>query len=150
MSFTEIEQIVAQRVTDAIEAFAIYEMKIHMAHDSMDQAIHQETNVARNANNKRKWESNSRNNHVQQPSHKRQNMESPVIVETNEKKGIYWKFSLLQQKKGMLKSYPTASNVKTHGNSNADKDNADAEGDIFLPCLVKPKWTWTITPIELY
>ncbi|GJR11156.1 reverse transcriptase domain-containing protein [Tanacetum coccineum] len=33
MSFTEIEQIVAQRVTKSIEAIAIYETKIRMAHD---------------------------------------------------------------------------------------------------------------------
>ncbi|GJZ60320.1 putative reverse transcriptase domain-containing protein [Tanacetum coccineum] len=39
MSSAEIDQIVAQRVTDAIEAIAIYETKIRMAHDLMNQVI---------------------------------------------------------------------------------------------------------------
>ncbi|GJS67842.1 hypothetical protein Tco_0682407 [Tanacetum coccineum] len=37
MSSKEMEQIVAQRVANAIEASAIYELKIRMAHDSMNQ-----------------------------------------------------------------------------------------------------------------
>ncbi|GJS29974.1 putative reverse transcriptase domain-containing protein [Tanacetum coccineum] len=37
MSFAEIEQIVAQRVANAIEAIAVYETKIRMAYDSIDQ-----------------------------------------------------------------------------------------------------------------
>ncbi|GJW63625.1 reverse transcriptase domain-containing protein [Tanacetum coccineum] len=37
MSFEEIEQVVAQRVANAIEAIAIYESKIRMAQDSMNQ-----------------------------------------------------------------------------------------------------------------
>ncbi|GJT12027.1 hypothetical protein Tco_0859069 [Tanacetum coccineum] len=56
MSLAEIDQIVAQRVTDAIEAIAVYETKIRLAHDSMNQVVSQGTPVARNANNKRKWE----------------------------------------------------------------------------------------------
>ncbi|GKB70781.1 hypothetical protein Tco_0932193 [Tanacetum coccineum] len=36
MSSTEIEHIVAQRATDAIEAIAIYETKTHVALESMD------------------------------------------------------------------------------------------------------------------
>ncbi|GKC04432.1 hypothetical protein Tco_0996042 [Tanacetum coccineum] len=39
MSSTDIEQIVAQRVTNAIEAIVVYETKIHMAHDSIDQIV---------------------------------------------------------------------------------------------------------------
>ncbi|GKC79060.1 hypothetical protein Tco_1129834, partial [Tanacetum coccineum] len=50
----EIERNVAQRVANAIEVIAVYETKIRMAHDSMDQVIRQEAKVARNANNKRK------------------------------------------------------------------------------------------------
>ncbi|GJV04683.1 hypothetical protein Tco_1338252 [Tanacetum coccineum] len=43
-----IEEIVAQRVTNAIEAIAIYETKIRMAHDSMDQVPpHKRKNVVR-------------------------------------------------------------------------------------------------------
>ncbi|GJV09560.1 reverse transcriptase domain-containing protein [Tanacetum coccineum] len=37
MSLAEIDQIVSQRVTDAIEAIAVYEKKICLAHDSINQ-----------------------------------------------------------------------------------------------------------------
>ncbi|GKC65713.1 putative reverse transcriptase domain-containing protein, partial [Tanacetum coccineum] len=37
MSSAEIDQIMAQQVTDAIEAIAIYETKIRMTHDQMNQ-----------------------------------------------------------------------------------------------------------------
>nr|GEX19174.1 hypothetical protein [Tanacetum cinerariifolium] len=47
-SVEEIEQIVAQRVANAIEAIAIYE--------SINQTKQRENKVAGNASNKRKWE----------------------------------------------------------------------------------------------
>ncbi|GJT83055.1 hypothetical protein Tco_1057397 [Tanacetum coccineum] len=37
MSSARIELIVTQQIANAIEAIAVYEAKIHMAHDSMDQ-----------------------------------------------------------------------------------------------------------------
>ncbi|GJX40883.1 hypothetical protein Tco_0255873 [Tanacetum coccineum] len=49
MSVEEIDQIVAQRVANAIEAIAIYE--------SINQTKQQVNKVAGNASNKRKWES---------------------------------------------------------------------------------------------
>nr|GFC29125.1 hypothetical protein [Tanacetum cinerariifolium] len=58
MSVEEIEQVVAQRVANAIEAIAIYETKTNLAHKSMSQTEQQEEKVAKNASNKRKWESN--------------------------------------------------------------------------------------------
>nr|GFC99402.1 hypothetical protein [Tanacetum cinerariifolium] len=58
MSIEEIEQVVAQRVANAIEAIAIYEMKINLTRKSMSQTERQEEKVAENASNKRKWESN--------------------------------------------------------------------------------------------
>ncbi|GJY03206.1 hypothetical protein Tco_0361358 [Tanacetum coccineum] len=39
MSSVEIKEIVAQRVANAIEVIAVYEKKIRMAHDSMDQVV---------------------------------------------------------------------------------------------------------------
>ncbi|GKA31944.1 hypothetical protein Tco_0718311 [Tanacetum coccineum] len=66
MSFAEIDQIVAQRVTNAIEAIAIYETKIRMTHDLMNQVIRQETIVEKNANNKRKLENQPKDNRVPQ------------------------------------------------------------------------------------
>ncbi|GJS35630.1 reverse transcriptase domain-containing protein [Tanacetum coccineum] len=54
MSVEEIEQVVAQRVANAIEAIAIYETKTNMACKLMSQTKRQEDNVAENASNKRK------------------------------------------------------------------------------------------------
>ncbi|GKA98560.1 putative reverse transcriptase domain-containing protein [Tanacetum coccineum] len=58
MSVEEIEQIVAQRVANAIEAIAIYE--------SINQTKQQENKVAGNASNKRKWESDHNGSSNQQ------------------------------------------------------------------------------------
>ncbi|GJW54690.1 putative reverse transcriptase domain-containing protein [Tanacetum coccineum] len=56
MSVEEIEQIVAQRVANAIETFSIYETKTRMAQESISQTKQQENKVAGNASNKRKRE----------------------------------------------------------------------------------------------
>ncbi|GJR88587.1 reverse transcriptase domain-containing protein [Tanacetum coccineum] len=56
MSFAKIEQIVAQRVANAIKAIAIYEEKTRMDCDLMNQVKRQEDKVEENASNKRKWE----------------------------------------------------------------------------------------------
>ncbi|GKE30831.1 hypothetical protein Tco_1446215, partial [Tanacetum coccineum] len=56
MSVEEMEQVVAQRVANAIEAIAIYETKTNMACKSMCQTKRQEDKLAENASNKRKWE----------------------------------------------------------------------------------------------
>nr|GFC93037.1 hypothetical protein [Tanacetum cinerariifolium] len=58
MSVEEIERVIAQRVANAIEAIAIYEMKTNLACKSMSQTKRQEKKVAENASNKMKWESN--------------------------------------------------------------------------------------------
>ncbi|GKC29314.1 putative reverse transcriptase domain-containing protein [Tanacetum coccineum] len=58
MSVEEIEQIVAKRVANAIEAIAIYE--------SINQAKQQENKVAGNASNKRKWEGDHNGSFSQQ------------------------------------------------------------------------------------
>ncbi|GJR69012.1 reverse transcriptase domain-containing protein [Tanacetum coccineum] len=58
MSVEEIKRVVAQRVANAIEAIAIYEMKTNIAHKSMIQTEQQEDKVTENASNKRKWEGN--------------------------------------------------------------------------------------------
>ncbi|GKF62776.1 hypothetical protein Tco_0182830 [Tanacetum coccineum] len=66
MSVEEIERVVAQRVANAIEAIAIYEMKTNMARKSMSQTERQEDKVAENASNKRKWEGNHNGSSSQQ------------------------------------------------------------------------------------
>ncbi|GKF98810.1 hypothetical protein Tco_0297593, partial [Tanacetum coccineum] len=58
----EIDQIVARRVTDAMEAIAIYETKIRMTHDPMNQVTRQETTIEKDANNKRKFENQPKDN----------------------------------------------------------------------------------------
>ncbi|GJT83678.1 hypothetical protein Tco_1058020 [Tanacetum coccineum] len=58
MSVEEIEQIVAKRVANAIEAIAIYE--------SINQAKQRENKVAGNASNKRKWEGDHNESFSQQ------------------------------------------------------------------------------------
>nr|GFB33544.1 reverse transcriptase domain-containing protein [Tanacetum cinerariifolium] len=58
MSVEEIEQVVAQRVANAIEAIVIYETKTNLARKSMSQTEQQQEEVAENASNKKKWESN--------------------------------------------------------------------------------------------
>ncbi|GKB78523.1 hypothetical protein Tco_0945418 [Tanacetum coccineum] len=66
MSVEEIEQVVAQRVANAIEAIAIYETKTNMARKSISQTKREEDKVAENASNKRKWEGNHNGSSSQQ------------------------------------------------------------------------------------
>nr|GEY97073.1 reverse transcriptase domain-containing protein [Tanacetum cinerariifolium]GFB19068.1 reverse transcriptase domain-containing protein [Tanacetum cinerariifolium] len=61
MTSAEIDQIVAQRVTDAIEVITVYEA-IRMAHDSMNQVVRQGTIIEKNTNNKRKFENQPKDN----------------------------------------------------------------------------------------
>ncbi|GKC08220.1 hypothetical protein Tco_0999830, partial [Tanacetum coccineum] len=66
MSVEEIEQVVAQRVANAIEAITIYKTKTNIACKSMSQTKQQEDKVAENASNKRKWEGNNNGRSSQQ------------------------------------------------------------------------------------
>nr|GEX25209.1 hypothetical protein [Tanacetum cinerariifolium]GEX25211.1 hypothetical protein [Tanacetum cinerariifolium]GEX29357.1 hypothetical protein [Tanacetum cinerariifolium] len=45
MSFTKIEQIVTQQIVNVIEVIAVYEAKIRMDHDSMDQVVRYEAKM---------------------------------------------------------------------------------------------------------
>ncbi|GKC87982.1 hypothetical protein Tco_1148631 [Tanacetum coccineum] len=58
MGFEEMEQVVAQRVANAIEAITIYESKIRMAHDSMNQRNELVTAHATGAGNKKAYAGN--------------------------------------------------------------------------------------------
>ncbi|GKA96787.1 putative reverse transcriptase domain-containing protein [Tanacetum coccineum] len=66
MSVEEIEWVVAQRVANAIEAIAIYEMKTNMTRKSISQTERQKDKVAKNSSNKRKWEGNHNGSSSQQ------------------------------------------------------------------------------------
>nr|GEU98585.1 hypothetical protein [Tanacetum cinerariifolium] len=86
MSFAEIEQMIAQRVTNAIEAIAIYETKTQVAHDLIDRVEHQGAKVAKNASNKRKWEGNHYGSSSQQQN-KRHKVIMAHAVRPSNKKG---------------------------------------------------------------
>ncbi|GJW84207.1 putative reverse transcriptase domain-containing protein [Tanacetum coccineum] len=87
MSSAEINQIMTQRVTDAIEASSIYETKIRMTHDPMNQVIRQETTIEKNANNKRKFENQPKDNRVpQQPPFKKPDVARAYTIGANGKK----------------------------------------------------------------
>ncbi|GJU04413.1 hypothetical protein Tco_1120843 [Tanacetum coccineum] len=87
MTSAEINQIVAQRVSKAIEAIAIYETKIRMTHDPINQIIRQEITVEKNANNKRKFENHPKDNRVpQQPPYKKPNVARAYTIKANGKK----------------------------------------------------------------
>nr|GFA58244.1 reverse transcriptase domain-containing protein [Tanacetum cinerariifolium] len=58
MNVEEIEQVVAQRVANAIEAIAIYETKTNLGRKSISQTERQIEKVEENASNKRKCGSN--------------------------------------------------------------------------------------------
>ncbi|GKD65153.1 putative reverse transcriptase domain-containing protein [Tanacetum coccineum] len=87
MSSAEIDQIMAQRVTDAIEAIAIYKTKIRMTHEPTNQVIRQETTIEKNANNKRKFENQPKDNQVpQQPPFKKLDVARAYTIGANGKK----------------------------------------------------------------
>ncbi|GJZ30248.1 putative reverse transcriptase domain-containing protein [Tanacetum coccineum] len=87
MTSAEINQIVAQRVSDAIEAIAIYETKIRMTHDPMNQIIRQEITVEKNANNKRKFENQPKDNRVpRQPPCKKPGVTRAYTIRANERR----------------------------------------------------------------
>nr|GEY57523.1 hypothetical protein [Tanacetum cinerariifolium] len=90
MSVEEIKRVVAQRVANTIEAIAIYETKTILAHKSMNQTERQEEEVAENASNKRKWESNHNGSLSQQNKghklNKRQNTGRAYTARHGEKK----------------------------------------------------------------
>ncbi|GKC13253.1 reverse transcriptase domain-containing protein [Tanacetum coccineum] len=67
-SSEEIEQVIAQRVANVIEAIAIYQSKMRMAHDLMNQVIRDEATVGKNIFNKKKWVSDHGRDSDQQQS----------------------------------------------------------------------------------
>nr|GEX97809.1 hypothetical protein [Tanacetum cinerariifolium] len=93
MNSVEIDQVMVRRVTDAIDAIAIYEAKICMTHDQMNNVIRQETTVEKNANNKRKFENQPKDNCMQQqPTFKKPDVARAYTMEPMKRRlmlGIY-------------------------------------------------------------
>ncbi|GJZ58711.1 hypothetical protein Tco_0614527 [Tanacetum coccineum] len=88
MSVKEIEQIVAQRVANAIETIAIYETKTNMARKIPGPKAKPRPSMAklkaeRQAKNKRKLDNN---NQTQQQSPKRQKVAQAYVAGTGERK----------------------------------------------------------------
>ncbi|GKG44435.1 hypothetical protein Tco_0485873, partial [Tanacetum coccineum] len=87
MNSVEIDQIVAQRVPDAIEAIVIYETRIRMTHNPMNQVIRQETTIEKNANNKRKFGNHPKDNRVpRQPPCKKLGVIRAYTIRANERR----------------------------------------------------------------
>nr|GEU84833.1 reverse transcriptase domain-containing protein [Tanacetum cinerariifolium] len=87
MTYVESDEIVALRVTDPIKVIAIYETKIRITNGLMNQVIRQETTVEKNANNKRKFENQPKDNRVpQQPPFKKPDVTRAYTIGANEKK----------------------------------------------------------------
>ncbi|GJY57556.1 hypothetical protein Tco_0456671 [Tanacetum coccineum] len=86
MSSIKIKQIIAQRVTNAIEAIAIYETKTRVARNLMDQVARQGAKVVTDVKNKRKWESSYDRKTSQQQS-KQQKVAKTYAVGPNDKRG---------------------------------------------------------------
>nr|GEV24345.1 hypothetical protein [Tanacetum cinerariifolium] len=85
-SSTKIEQIIAQRVTNAIKAIAIYETRARVTRDSMDQVARQGAKVVKDVKNKRKWE-NGCDKKSNQKQSKQQKVEKACVAGPNKKRG---------------------------------------------------------------
>ncbi|GKA19910.1 reverse transcriptase domain-containing protein [Tanacetum coccineum] len=83
-----VSRVNNKKVTDAIEAIVIYDTKIRMAHDPMNQVVRQETTVEKSINNKRKFENQPKDSRVpQQPPFKKSDVARAYTTGANEKKG---------------------------------------------------------------
>nr|GEU97913.1 hypothetical protein [Tanacetum cinerariifolium] len=93
MSLAKVEQIIAQRVANAIKTIAIYETKTRMDRESTNQTKQQEGKIVEETNNKRKWEDDHKGSSTQQ-----RNKEPKVIraqtVRPSNKKGYVGKLPL--------------------------------------------------------
>nr|GFB23430.1 hypothetical protein [Tanacetum cinerariifolium] len=74
MSLAEVEQIIPQRVANAIKTIAIYETKTHMARESPNQNKQQEGKIVEDTNNKRNWEDDHKGSSSQQQNKEPNNL----------------------------------------------------------------------------
>nr|GEV52783.1 putative reverse transcriptase domain-containing protein [Tanacetum cinerariifolium] len=80
------QQIIAQRVANAIEEIAIYEARTRVTHDLMDRVARQGAKVVKDVKNKRKWKNGYDRKSSQQQS-KKQKVEKAYAAGPNNKRG---------------------------------------------------------------
>nr|GEW67449.1 reverse transcriptase domain-containing protein [Tanacetum cinerariifolium] len=93
VSLAEVEQIIAQRVANAIETIAIYETKTRMARESINQTKQQVGKIVEHTNNKRKWEDDHKGSFSQQRNKEPKAFRAHTIGPSN-KKGYVGKLPL--------------------------------------------------------
>ncbi|GKA45822.1 putative reverse transcriptase domain-containing protein [Tanacetum coccineum] len=97
MSWKELMKMMTEGLSDNIQGNVTSSVPtrlqdaIIMANSLMDQKV--QTIASRQAENKRRWENNPRENHVQQPPHKRQIMVRAYTTGANENKSYARNFS---------------------------------------------------------
>nr|GEW40130.1 hypothetical protein [Tanacetum cinerariifolium] len=94
ISSMEIEHIIAQGVTNAIKAIAVYKARTCVTRDSMNQVARQGTKVVKDVKNKRKWENGYDIKSSQQKS--KQKVEEACVAGPNNKR-LCQEIAVLQQ-----------------------------------------------------
>nr|GEX68615.1 putative reverse transcriptase domain-containing protein [Tanacetum cinerariifolium] len=100
MNLAEVEQIISQRVANAIETIAIYETKTRKARESTNQTKQQEGKIVEDTNDKRKWEYDHKGSSGQQQNKEPKTIIAHTVGPSN-KKGYAGKlsfFSIIKQK----------------------------------------------------
>nr|GEU33540.1 hypothetical protein [Tanacetum cinerariifolium] len=85
MSLAKVEQIIAQRVANAIENIAIYETKTRMARKSTNQTKQHEGKIAEDVNNKRKEEDDHKGSSSQQQNKEPKMIRAHTVGPSNNK-----------------------------------------------------------------
>nr|GEZ92606.1 reverse transcriptase domain-containing protein [Tanacetum cinerariifolium] len=93
MSLAEVEQIIAQRVANAIETISVYETKTRMARESTNHTKQQEGKIVEDTNNKRKLEDDHKGSCSQQRNKEPKVFRAHTIGPSN-KKGYAGKLPL--------------------------------------------------------
>nr|GEW53071.1 hypothetical protein [Tanacetum cinerariifolium] len=99
---------------------------IRMANNFMDQKVC--AGSARQAKNKRRWESNQGNNHVQQPPPKRQNVATAYTAGSNKKGGYVGKAPFYNKSQRIADAITDYEATQNNGNEGHNKASGGAGG----------------------
>nr|GEU78844.1 hypothetical protein [Tanacetum cinerariifolium] len=97
ISLAKVEQIIAQRVANAIKTIVIYKTKTCMARELTNQNKQQEGKIVEDTNNKRKWEDNHKGSSSQQQNKEPKTIKAHTVGPSN-KKGCVKKTTISKQK----------------------------------------------------